>query len=133
MMLNDAEYTISKCLSRKGAVIFLLFFFQLMFYKTLRCSVPRPLSVLLAACNGGGSFLSNLVFIGLMTCISFDTATPVLDQQVYWLNPFFCGFSLITWVAGTGRFHLLPVYDLQTLFALKLDVKAHAHDTISFT
>ena len=22
-----------------------------------------------------------------MTCINFDTATPVLDQQVYWLNP----------------------------------------------
>ena len=36
----------------------------------------------------GGGFLSNLVFIGLMTCISFDTATPVLDQQVYWLNQY---------------------------------------------
>ena len=40
--------------------------------------------------------------------ISFDTTTPVLDQQIFWLNPsIYCGFPLITWVAGTGRFHLL--------------------------
>ena len=64
----------------------------------------------------GGVFLSNLVFIRLMTCVSFDT----LDQRVYWLNQYIA-IPLLTWVAGTGRFHLLLVI-LTSDHKIKIDV-----------
>ena len=62
---------------------------ELPFLKSL--NGKSPLCLLMSSsgympCKGG--FLCNLVFIRLMTCISFDTANPVLDQQVYWLNQY---------------------------------------------
>ena len=46
-----------------------------------------------------GVFLSNLVFIRLMTCVNFDT----LDQRVYWLNQYIAD-SLCSpgWLALAG-------------------------------
>ena len=68
MMLNNVEYTISKC------------------------------------------FLSNLVFIGLMTCISFNAATHVGSTGI--LAEFIFADSLrsLGWLA---RFHLLLVYGFE--------------------
>ena len=44
MVLNDVEYTTFKMFLTKISNYLFVISFQLMFYKTLRCSLARPLS-----------------------------------------------------------------------------------------
>ena len=38
----------------------------------------------------------------------FRHCHPCLGSTGIWAESIYCGFPLITWVAGAGRFHLLP-------------------------
>ena len=42
MVLNDVEYTIFKMFVTQMSNYLFVIYFQLMFYKTLRCSLARP-------------------------------------------------------------------------------------------
>ena len=44
MVLNDVEYTFKLSVMQMSNYLFVTFF-QLMFYKTLRCSLARPLGL----------------------------------------------------------------------------------------
>ena len=62
MVLNDVEYTTFKMFVTQMSNYLFVISFQLIFYKTLRCSLARPLSIVRESSNEF-TLISNELFL----------------------------------------------------------------------